>query len=303
MKLHAHLDVKTYRQFYEAVGREYDEEAEVYTHPLGRWRHRVILELSKPYAARGWRMLDAGCGSGLYAIPYAQLGGYVVGVDLSPNNVARAQHRAKAANCEAHCNFVVGDIGQVNWPEAFNLVLCSETLEYVLEPDATLGNLSKSLRPGGHLILTTPNKHAVTLANLLVQRWHLPARWFSKGTSIAMRFEYPGSLLRFMMCLLLERPYVVKTNWVVDTEHLIDTPNMPAALYIHRAYTPYELVQMLPTDQYKILQARTCVYYPLPSQLSTGRVAFAIEKALGLLPIVKHLGVHSLVIAQKKSGS
>jgi SAM-dependent methyltransferase len=39
---------------------------------------------------------------------------------------------------------------------AFDLVLCSEVLEHVPDPDATLKDVRRVMRPGGALVLTTP---------------------------------------------------------------------------------------------------------------------------------------------------
>lgn len=55
--------------------------------------------------------------------------------------------------------------GGTRWPfddESVDLVLCTETLEHVLEPHTLLDEALRCLRPGGRLLLTTP----------FAARWH-----------------------------------------------------------------------------------------------------------------------------------
>jgi 2-polyprenyl-3-methyl-5-hydroxy-6-metoxy-1,4-benzoquinol methylase len=50
----------------------------------------------------------------------------------------------------------------------FDLVVCSEVIEHLENPRATMRKLYKLLNPGGRLILTTPNQHSIrSYASLL----------------------------------------------------------------------------------------------------------------------------------------
>ncbi len=109
---------------------------------LARRRLRAVLAAAAPYA-RG-RLLDVGCGRQRYRALFASVSAYL-GVDLPSNS---ANSRALAAFASGlHLPFP-GD--------CFDTVLCTEVLEHVPEPLTLMKEAARVLRPGGHLILTTP---------------------------------------------------------------------------------------------------------------------------------------------------
>lgn len=77
----------------------------------------------------------------------------VRGGDLS--GVATARAKARAAD---RATFIVSDIQQMPFPEdAFDVVVSCETVEHVPDPQLAVRELARVLRPGGTLVLTTPN--------------------------------------------------------------------------------------------------------------------------------------------------
>ena len=300
--IEAHKTPEGYREFYTSLAQMWPEEDLVYSHPMAKLRYRFLLRILRPYAYNGYRMLDAGCGSGIYTIAFAQQGGKAIGVDIAPENIRRASQRAHECGFdEASCSFVIGDIGEIALPAPVELVFCSETLEHVLDPRATLLNLDRNLSPGGTIILSTPNKYLVTAANLLMNKRLLPPQCLGVGTYAAMHFQYNGSLGSFLLSLVKGGPVRVETDWVVDTSRVAKGSEMPKAQYIHRAYTPDELFRMLPVVSYQPVVKKTCVYY-LPivaSLLPTTLYLKSIDIISQFVPVWKNLGVHSLVVARK----
>ncbi len=102
------------------------------------------------------RICDLGCGRGWVA---AQLAAFapVTGVDLSKDGVAAAQKRWP------HIQFIHADITRFRSEEPFDVVVSSEVLEHVPDKPAFFETAARILRPGGHLILTTPNKKLLGL--------------------------------------------------------------------------------------------------------------------------------------------
>jgi SAM-dependent methyltransferase len=103
------------------------------------------------------RLLDAGCGPGLYAVPLARLGYEVVGVDVSPAAVRYARREARAAGLSRAARFIEADLGDYT-PDAssFDTVLL---VYYVLEAfpraaqQSVLRRLGTGLAAGGRLIV------------------------------------------------------------------------------------------------------------------------------------------------------
>lgn len=114
----------------------------------------VALNLLPPPPAR---VLDVGCGPGAGAARLLEHGYDVTGVDFSDRAVGFAKLMVPAGT------FVEADIrglGQIEGLGApFDAVWCIEVLEHVPpeDRDAMLSGIRDMLRPGGSLVLTTPN--------------------------------------------------------------------------------------------------------------------------------------------------
>jgi 2-polyprenyl-6-hydroxyphenyl methylase/3-demethylubiquinone-9 3-methyltransferase len=100
---------------------------------------------------------DVGCGAGLLAEPLARLGAEVTGVDAAPENIAAA--RAHALGQGLAIDYRVGSVEALE-PGAYDLVTSLEVVEHVSDPRAFVDGLARALKPGGLLILSTPNRTA-----------------------------------------------------------------------------------------------------------------------------------------------
>jgi 2-polyprenyl-3-methyl-5-hydroxy-6-metoxy-1,4-benzoquinol methylase len=131
--------------------------------PLGG--HARLLELALAHDPR--RALDVGCSSGYLARPLVERGVRVVGIELDP----RAADEARSVCDEV----LVGDVETLEFPfehGSFDLVLCGDLVEHLRDPGAALERLRPLLRPGGRLVLTTPN-----IANWAIRLSLLGGRW------------------------------------------------------------------------------------------------------------------------------
>jgi 2-polyprenyl-6-hydroxyphenyl methylase/3-demethylubiquinone-9 3-methyltransferase len=112
----------------------------------------------------GKRVLDVGCGAGLLCEPLARLGAAVTGVDAAAENIAAA--RAHAALSGLTIDYRAGGIEALAG-ESFDLVTSLEVIEHVAAPDAFVAGLAAALAPGGLLILSTPNRTALSRLALI----------------------------------------------------------------------------------------------------------------------------------------
>jgi SAM-dependent methyltransferase len=103
----------------------------------------------------GARLLDAGCGSGQYALAFAARGAVVTGVDLSPRMIQRA--REHAAEREISVSWRVGDLSSLPEPSgAFDAVLARMVLPFVPNLVAVLRELRRVLSADGYLLASVP---------------------------------------------------------------------------------------------------------------------------------------------------
>jgi SAM-dependent methyltransferase len=93
------------------------------------------------------RSLDIGCGSS----GFSKL--------LSANVETWGLDFQRHPDLPSQFNFISGDISQ-DWPvptDHFDIIFGGEVIEHVLDTDLFLERCFNALRPGGYLILTTPN--------------------------------------------------------------------------------------------------------------------------------------------------
>ena len=96
------------------------------------------------------RLLDVGCGTGEWLVTMRDLGWRVEGVDFD----GRAVDVARQNGLEA----CVGALEQQNFPtNRFDAVTLNHVIEHVPDPVLTLSECCRILKPGGKLVLCTPN--------------------------------------------------------------------------------------------------------------------------------------------------
>ena len=102
----------------------------------------------------GKSVIDVGCGAGLMCEPLSRMGGVVTGIDAAPENVDVAA--AHAAGQGLNITYWCGDVAEID--EQFDVVTSMEVIEHVSDPAAFLRALARCLKPGGLMILSTPNR-------------------------------------------------------------------------------------------------------------------------------------------------
>lgn len=107
----------------------------------------------------GRNALDVGCGAGLLCEPLARLGAAVTGIDAAGENIAAASGHAALSGLAI--DYRAGGVESLG-AERFDLVTSMEVIEHVTDPAAFLAGLSNAMAEGGLLILSTPNRTALS---------------------------------------------------------------------------------------------------------------------------------------------
>ena len=147
------------------------------TRPIGlagNVRTAVVWELLRAVLAEAGRdlvVVDAGGGTGGFAVPLAEAGHRVTVVDPSPDALAALERRAKEQDLDvAAVQGDLSDLPQLVPAGSVDLVLCHSVLEVVDDPAAALGTVAGVLAPGGRLSLLVANRDAAVLARALAGR-------------------------------------------------------------------------------------------------------------------------------------
>jgi 2-polyprenyl-6-hydroxyphenyl methylase/3-demethylubiquinone-9 3-methyltransferase len=150
-------------------------------------QHWALDEHSlKPLA--GKTALDVGCGAGLLAEPLARLGAHVTAIDAAPGLIAAAKLHAHGQALDI--DYRVATVEELGGQ--FDLVTSMEVIEHVADPSAFVRALVARLASGGLMVLSTPNKTA--LSRLLMVGVAEAVGAVPKGTHDFDRFVAPDKL-------------------------------------------------------------------------------------------------------------
>ena len=140
----------------------------------------VVSALARQSGRAALDIVDAGGGTGGFAVPLASLGHHVTVVDPSPDSLAAAQRRA--AEQRVPLRAVQGDaadLALVAGKQSADLVLCHSVLEYVDSPPAAMVAIAAVLRPGGAVSVLTASAVAAVIHRALAGRFDEARRLLS----------------------------------------------------------------------------------------------------------------------------
>ncbi len=151
---------------YNSYPGDYQYRAIATGHPVQSFWHRTRLEaaLADVETKPEYRLLDVGCGAGVFTFGFANRISHAIGVDISTRSVEFCTKHKKEKG-KVNCDFILVGQGE-SFPfktESIDVVLLTEVIEH-LAPGGSyqlLHELARVLRPHGTLYLTTPNYHSL----------------------------------------------------------------------------------------------------------------------------------------------
>ena len=178
------------RDVYEERGRlEYAEP--VHPDPEVDRKFAVIgAELASLLPARA--LLDAGCGDGRYLAALGRFGPVpprVVGVDIADSILETAARASSQSGVDAE--LVRANLERLPFADSeFDLILCVQTIEHLLAPEAGIRELARVLSPGGRLLLTTDNRRMMMTKTLNAPRWLASSLAGKHRARVRIRFPH-----------------------------------------------------------------------------------------------------------------
>jgi len=173
-------------------GKLFDEWPDAYdrwfTTPIGmlvkQYESELILDLLNP--GHGEFILDAGCGTGVFALDVLSAGSRVIGLDLSLPMLMRAKEKGRRVPFE----IVSGDILNLPFPDGtFDKVVSITALEFIEDGKGAINELFRVTKREGSILVATLN----SLSPWAIRR----KREAKKGHPLFGRaiFRSPGDLL------------------------------------------------------------------------------------------------------------
>lgn len=141
---------------YRSVGYKFNNNTRIF---IGRFipyfKEYVGLSILNVKSKWGSRLLDVGSGNGEYLDKMRSFGWEVEGVETDPK---AADFACKKYNLKIH----IGNLSDCKIPsESFDVITMNHVIEHVYDPEKLLLECKRILKPGGRLVILTPNTESL----------------------------------------------------------------------------------------------------------------------------------------------
>lgn len=156
--------IESYQEIKRKCIRYYRQEAESYDKArfsceCNKLYDRMAKEIIHRFLKDCKFVLDAGTGTGRFAIHLAQRGINIVAIDSSKEMVKIARKKAQQAGCQHRIQFIVSDIESLPFKnESFEGGCSIIVLIHLACRDYAVSELSRVLKPSGIAVLDVPSK-------------------------------------------------------------------------------------------------------------------------------------------------
>jgi len=144
--------------------------------------HRYALSLE---LAIGKSVLDIASGEGYGAALLAEVAQAVVGVDIDSQAIQHATQKYSRHNL----SFRVGDCAAIPLPDhSVDLVTSFETIEHHAQHDEMMAEIKRVLRPGGVLVISSPNRLTYSDEPQYVNPYHVKELYYAELNELLGRY-------------------------------------------------------------------------------------------------------------------
>jgi phosphatidylethanolamine/phosphatidyl-N-methylethanolamine N-methyltransferase len=157
----------------DTVARAYARWAPVYDLVFGEVFKRARLAAIAAAERTGGRILEVGVGTGI-SLPYYSTANRLAGVDISEPMLRKARARVRELGLRHVEGLAVMDAEKMAFPDdSFDVIVAQYVITTVPNPEATLDEFARVLKPGGEIVLIT-RVGADAGPRRLLEQWFAP---------------------------------------------------------------------------------------------------------------------------------
>jgi glycosyltransferase involved in cell wall biosynthesis/2-polyprenyl-3-methyl-5-hydroxy-6-metoxy-1,4-benzoquinol methylase len=154
-------------------------------------RFEVWTTLFEQYLNPEMKVLDAGCGSGIFSIYLALKKCIVLGIDGSEKMIELCKKYSQAKNLEISFQRAILPFENIGNFEKQDAILCSSVLEYITDYEIVIQQFKELLNPRGILIISMPNKDS----------------WYRKIEKYIFKFTGKPPYYQYIQHILTEKDF------------------------------------------------------------------------------------------------
>jgi SAM-dependent methyltransferase len=255
-------------------------------------RYDIVAAETRRKLPRGGCVLDIGCGATLVADRLLDLDADYIGLEYGGNQIEFAAKKVREEHPTLRRHLVRADGTRLPFADrTVDVVVFSEVIEHLMQPELAVWEISRVLKPGGHLVMTTNNASEMPLRSPLS---HLFA-WGEKA--VAATHDSVISI----------RPWV--WPWPVSPDLL--SPGAGPVYLPHTHHIQAETRRMFAAAGMETVAWSTFEFPPPQSKTAQWldhrgafgrRLVDALELMCGRLPGVRRLGCRLLMVAERVPG-
>jgi SAM-dependent methyltransferase len=206
--------------YYAMTGEAGDRRQRFLAHIAGGLARGEALAARLPGSGA---ILEVGCGTGGLLVAAARVRRTIVGVDIAARWLVAARRRL--ADHGLAVPLVAASADRLPWPDgSFETVVADSVLEHLDEPARAVREWTRVLRPGGRLLVWSPNRYTLTTDPHLCL-WGLgwlPRRWLPGYLRLRGCRAWPPRTLS-----ALEARRIAESAGLGDVE--VEPPTIPAS--------------------------------------------------------------------------
>ena len=189
------VDEAELQKFSDVAHKWWDKNSEF--KPLHEINPLRVSWIDQLESLQGKRVLDVGCGGGIFSESIYFKGAEVTGIDLGEKSLNVAKLHQLESGAKVNYRLVSVEQLAEEAPASYDVIVCLEMLEHVPDPASIVAACAKLVKPGGVVFFSTINRSPKAYLLAVIGAEYV-LNMLPKGTHDYAKFIKPSELASMM---------------------------------------------------------------------------------------------------------